>query len=268
MTEISQLHKNIIVQVIFFLVIPAFFMGFTLLYEPYGERAFIDAGRSLFSFNVTMMMCICLFCLIGTRLCFHFIWRNRSIQWLWYGGWCLGEIFIISCFHALYLYLMHKGGIPYFSVLSKCFSMDTMTLVYPYAILILAIETKALSAKRQEDGSDELLRFTDSNKRVKLVIAPSAILYIAAEENYVRINYMDGEVQKDYVLRASMKGIEELVQKHGMSRCHRSYFVNPRHIKVLRKDSEGQVIADLDSPSATKIPVSKRYYERIEELLV
>lgn len=267
MSEIKHQHKGIIVQVIFFLVIPLFFMGFMLLYEPHGARELIGAGRDLFSFNVTMMTCIALLCLVATRLPFHFIWKNHRLDWLWYIVWCVGDIFVIACFHALYLYLMHKGGIPYFSMLSKCFGMDFMTMVYPYAILILAIEAKAQSEHSIEDASDELVRFQDTNKRIKLVIASSAILYIAAEENYVRISYMDGETLKDYVLRSSMKGIEDLVQKHGLVRCHRSYFVNPKHIKVLRKDAEGQIIADLSAPAASKVPVSKRYYENLSSLL-
>lgn len=267
MTEISHHHKGIIVQVIFFLIIPLFFMGFMLLYEPLGAREFIGAGRDLFAFNVTMMMCIALLSLVGTRLPFHFIWRNHSLKWLWYVVWCVGEVFVIACFHALYLYLMYKGSLPYFTVLSKCFGLDLMTMVYPYAILILAIENKAQSETSIDEGSDELVRFNDSSKRVKLVIASSAILYIAAEENYVRISYMDGETLKDYVLRSSMKGIEDLVQKHGLVRCHRSYFINPKHIKVLRKDAEGQIVADLAFPTASKVPVSKRYYDALSELL-
>ncbi|MCQ2141696.1 MAG: LytTR family transcriptional regulator [Bacteroidales bacterium] len=267
MTEISHHHKGILVQVIFFLVIPLFFMGFMLLYEPMGAREFISAGRGLYAFNVTMMMCIALLSLVGTRLPFHFIWRNHSLHWLWYAVWCLGEIFVIACFHALYLYLMYKGGIPYFSVLARCFGLDLMTMIYPYVILLLAIEVKAQSESGLEESSDELVRFTDTYMRVKLVIAPSAILYIAAEENYVRISYMDGEILKDYVLRSSMKAIEQLVQKHGLVRCHRSYFINPKRIKVLRKDAEGQIVADLAIPTASKVPVSKRYYDALSDLL-
>ena len=35
-----------------------------------------------------------------------------------------------------------------------------------------------------------------------------------------------------------MRAIEELCLENGLVRCHRSFFSNPPHIKVLRKDQE------------------------------
>ena len=50
-------------------------------------------------------------------------------------------------------------------------------------------------------------------------------------------------------------------------RCQRSYFVNPAHVKVLWKDKEGFIFADLDVPDLPSIPVSKQYYDTIAALL-
>jgi DNA-binding LytR/AlgR family response regulator len=96
---------------------------------------------------------------------------------------------------------------------------------------------------------------------------PEAILYISAEENYVNIYYTDNGRVKSYVLRSSMKALDELCQDHGLIRCHRSYYINPAHVKVLRKDREGLVHAELDVTDVMDIPVTKRYYDRLSELL-
>ena len=64
-----------------------------------------------------------------------------------------------------------------------------------------------------------------------------------------------------------MKALEELCQENGLVRCHRSFYVNPSHIKVLRKDKEGIVYAELDAKDVMHIPVTKRYYDHLSEML-
>ena len=64
-----------------------------------------------------------------------------------------------------------------------------------------------------------------------------------------------------------MKSIETLCAKNSLVRCHRSYFVNPSHIKMLRKDENGLVFADIDTPETTSVPVTKRYYANVTNLL-
>ena len=116
-------------------------------------------------------------------------------------------------------------------------------------------------------NEEDLVRFADSTGRLKLVIAHDVILYIEAQENYVSIHYMEGEHRKEYSLRQSMRGIEDLMERHGIIRCQRSYFVNPRHVKVLRRDKEGMIQAELDIRDIKPVPVSPRYYEELSKLL-
>ena len=111
------------------------------------------------------------------------------------------------------------------------------------------------------------MRFYDDKHNLKIVLMPEAILYITAEENYVNIFYQDNGKLRNYVLRSSMKALDELCQDNGMVRCHRSYYVNPSHVKVLRKEKEGIIYAEMDASEIIHIPVSKRYYDRLAELL-
>ena len=64
-----------------------------------------------------------------------------------------------------------------------------------------------------------------------------------------------------------MKAIDEICQENGLVRCHRSYYINPSFVKVLRKDKEGVIFAEMDSRGMVRIPVSKTYYDRLAELL-
>ena len=78
---------------------------------------------------------------------------------------------------------------------------------------------------------------------------------------------MEGEHHKEYSLRQTMRGIEDLMAKHGIVRCQRSYFVNPRHVKVLRRDKEGMIQAELDVTAMHPVPVSPKYYEQLSKML-
>ena len=62
-----------------------------------------------------------------------------------------------------------------------------------------------------------------------------------------------------------MKSIEELCAEFGLLRCHRSYYVNPVHIKALRKERDGVILAELDVDMAQDVPVTKRYYDALSD---
>ena len=111
------------------------------------------------------------------------------------------------------------------------------------------------------------MRFYDSFHNLKIVLTPSAILYIGAEQNYVNIYYIENGRVRLYELRSSMKAIDELCQDNGLIRCHRSFYINPAHVKVLRRDKDGIMYAELDADDVRHIPVSKKYYDRLSEIL-
>jgi DNA-binding LytR/AlgR family response regulator len=128
---------------------------------------------------------------------------------------------------------------------------------------VLNLAFAYVGEKEKEVVDESLMRFVDNTQKLKLMIASPAVLYVEADENYVHVRYMEGERVKDYPLRASMKSLEELMLKHGLLRCQRSYYINPQHIKVLRRDKEGMISAELDVANQKSIPVSPKYYEAV-----
>lgn len=269
MSQISTscvLFKRLGAQICYFLAVPLFFFAFMLLYTPFDSGVFLGTGRGLFAFNVTILSTILLVFLICTRLTFYLIWRKRSVSLPLFTGWCVAEMICVSFFMALYIFLMNGRGMPYFTVLGRCLCLSLAVSVFPYSILTLVLLLLS-SESASESEDDSLIRFHDSSQRLKLVIAASSVIFISAEENYVRIHYLEGGRMKDYSLRNSMKTIEEIVGRFGLVRSHRSYIVNPEHVKLLRKDKEGQIIADFDVETSP-VFVSKKYYDRLESLLI
>ena len=167
------------------------------------------------------------------------------------------------------MWLALHPTMPYLEVVSTAFKYFALVNVIPYAILALSmlVYEYKYAALTQQESSVRRIRFYDSKHNLKIVLTPDSILYIASDLNYVTITYNDNGNEKEYSLRASMKSIDEICQDNGLVRCHRSYYVNPSYVKVLRKDKEGVILAEMDSKNNIKIPVSKTYYEHLSELL-
>lgn len=246
--------------------IPVFWLCFAILYQPNKLFELLDMHSGMYNFNTTIIMCIILGVVIISRGLLMAIHHTLQLNWFKFILWELIELLIMSLFTALYITLMYQGEYTYFHMVGQSLFQLLITLIYPYVIINLAF---AHIAKLEENtiNDDSLMRFTDNTKKLKLLIAASAVLYIEADENYVHVRYMEGERSKDYALRASMKSLEELMQKHGLVRCQRSYYINPQHIKVLRRDKEGLISAELDIANQKAIPVSPKYYDALSKWL-
>ena len=96
-------------------------------------------------------------------------------------------------------------------------------------------------------------------------MALSNILYIESADNYVEIYYLKKGKVSHFMLRNTLKLIEELYGSSVIMRCHRSYMVNIKNVKVLRKDKDG-LLLELDIDGVPDIPVSKSYTEKILEV--
>ena len=245
------------------LAMPVFFLGFILIYDSLWIDAFLEAGLGVI-FNALMLMCI----MIGiegiSRALMMMVGNSHRISWWQYALWSLAELIVFSCFAALYMALIY-GTYGYFPALGVCLRISFAIMPYPY--MVFALLFALIRPDEAEASEEDLVRFADSTGRLKLVIAHDVILYIEAQENYVSIHYMEGGKHKDYSLRQSMRGIEDLMAKHGIIRCQRSYFVNPRHVTVLRRDKEGFIQAELDVLQSKPVPVSPKYYEQLSKML-
>ena len=260
--RIGQSYKS---QLSYILLLPAFFAGFCFLYNPFGMHEYFQTGGMTFGFHFLMLSVILMTILALTRLIFSALYKHIPFRWWHYTVWCIGETFVFTLFMGMYATLFGKPG--YFSVLSNCFKFSYLILIYPYLFLILLQIILNKEKDLNTEPSDTLVKFYDEHKRLKLTIAPTAILFIRADANYVVLNYMDADRVKEFMLRASMKSVEATVARHGLVRCHRSYFVNPKYVKLLSKNREGLVTAELLVPGVEAIPVSKQFYKQLSELL-
>lgn len=248
--------------------LPLFVFGLFLLFCPFAFKNY-DITFSRYSFHVTMAFCIIVIVMLISRLSMMFISRKVTMTLRHYLFLCLFEILFASGFTALYLWLFSQKKEAYFMFFGYALVYLSVAMIIPYIILFL--HNQNLDKENQlEDASKpaqgEMIRFLDERGNVKLIVSQISILYIQSDENYLRISYLDEGKINTYMLRSSMKRIEELCNKNGLIRCHRSYFVNKEHVQVLQKDKEF-TYAILDIPNAAHIPVSKNYYDQIASIL-
>lgn len=242
---------------------PVFYLAFILIYESQWMLEFLDTGYG-YMVNALLISCILIGVMASSRIPMSLIGRSYRLSWWQYALWSFAEVAVFCCFAALYMALVY-GDYGYFPALGKCFCIAFAILPYPY--IVNAILFALIRPDEMGTTEEDLVRFVDNTGRLKLVIAHDVILFIEAQENYVSIHYLEGEQQKEYTLRQSMRGIEELMERHGIIRCQRSFFVNPRHVTVLRRDKEGMIQAELDIANGKSVPVSPKYYEQLSNLL-
>ena len=250
------------------MVIPLFALVFTIYYRPHVVYDALSMANSSFAFNSTILFCIVLLSVSVTRGWLYLLEKHRNISASVYLLWCVVEILIASLFCSLYIVLMTSESVSYFEIAGMAFVNLLAMAVYPYGFLWLGFEVYALRNNESAPADDNtLVRFYDEYKKLRFVIAPEAVMFIKSEDNYVQIHYLDRGKVKKFILRSSMRALEEDLSKRGLVRCHRSYFINPAYIKIVHRDESGLIVAELNQDGFESIPISRKYQNEITRLL-
>jgi len=109
-----------------------------------------------------------------------------------------------------------------------------------------------------------MIPFYDDKGILKLSVKKENLLYLESAENYVSICYLNKDKVSKYLLRDTLKKIEETFSGTEIVRCHRSYMVNFEKVRVIRRDRDGLKLG-FDNPLVMDIPVSKTYISTVME---
>lgn len=271
--QLPRKFYKLTAQVIYMVVLPAFFLLFVLGYRPEGLVGLLDMGLGMFSFNLTMVFVIIFGSVFVLRLSLYFLRHMVSHHPLWYLAWCILELVVISFFVALYIWLVYDGTqLSYYEALGSSMGYIFSILFYPYVVIFLLQLVEANSKFLHRHSGDakkteSRIKFTDDNGQVRFTALTNDILYIEAEGNYIRIHYLSRNEKKSFSLRNSMKNIEAKCEEYALARCHRSYFINPKRVKLLTKGDDGILYAELNDLQSTHVPITKTYYDKLTNML-
>ena len=249
------------------ILVPLFAFVFVILYRPFSIPDILQMEGASYSFNITILLCIVFGSVALMRLVLFLLRGRFTNTGLVYAAWCLGEVIVASLFASLYTTLMLGGQSGFFEVVGAIVGRLVGVCIYPYIIIYLIVMLFAEREVEEQADPASLMKFYDEYKKLRFVITSEAVIFLKSEENYVQIHYLDHGKPKKFVLRSSMRALEEQMGRHGLVRCHRSYFINPEHIKMIRKESSGVVSAELKQESLEPIPISRKYQQEVANLL-
>ena len=109
-----------------------------------------------------------------------------------------------------------------------------------------------------------MIPFYDEKEELRFSVKLENLIYLESADNYVNIHYLDKDKISRFILRNTIKRLEESLKGTEIIRCHRSFMVNFEKVKILRKDKD-ELSLELDVPSSIAIPVSKTYVESVME---
>lgn len=93
-----------------------------------------------------------------------------------------------------------------------------------------------------KEQTTSTISLKDENGKEDLSLQLNQLIFIKAANNYVEINYSEGEQIKKYLLRNSIKNIDQQLDFPSIKRCHRSYLVNLDKVGRITGNAQGYKI--------------------------
>jgi hypothetical protein len=264
-------EKGNIVRLIFF---TAFFaLAFINLYKPFGSNEWFRVSETTYFLGSSMIMLTGVIVVVISRIIMYQYCKKKDLKLLGYCIWVLAEILAMSTFYTLFEKIVLLDIRPIEGMIKQSFINTSLVLLLPYAMSWLYFSWKDKNKKLEkialEEGTSDLTKrgmisFYDEKGEFKLSVQSEQLLYLESADNYVKIFYLNKGKLSNFMLRNSLKTLDENFLNTVMVRCHRSFIVNFDKVKVLRKEKDGIFLA-LDYENIPDIPVSKTYSERVME---
>ena len=259
--------KNIIRLILF---TSLFALVFINIYSPFGADRWFNLTKLEFLTYSSLVILTGVLVVVISRIIMYHVGKDHAISLWEYLAWIAGEILMMALFYAIFeKFVLRDNRI--FTDLVKLSARNTaLVLLLPYSVMWLYFSwrDKKEQIERMEEvqfpsgSSRDMIPFYDDKGVLKFSITKENLFYIESSENYVSICYMNkGKVSK-YLLRDTLKKMEEIFTGTEIIRCHRSYIVNFDKVKVIRKDRDGLKL-EIDHPQVIDIPVSKTYVENV-----
>ena len=118
-------------------------------------------------------------------------------------------------------------------------------------------------ASAEADGGDEFISVRAASGRA-LMLARSQVSWEEIEGHLLLLHTVIG---KKYVLRGSLKSLEQRWSKYGFVRIHNSFLVSLSHVRKLRPTSRGGREAYLSFGAEGRyLPISRRCFQKFKQM--
>lgn len=259
-------EKSNIVRLI--LSTAVFALIFINIYKPFSSSNWYQVSEFKFFVFSSLIILTGVLVVVISRIIMYYWGKKHSITNGNYAVWILLEIFFMSLFYTIYTLSLNPER-EYLSVFKESAINTSLVLLLPYSAIHLYFSYKdkerllKILAEERADASAQqnVYSFYDEKNELRLSIKRTNLLYIESADNYVCIWYLNKGNLTKFMLRNSLKAIEESLANTNVMRCHRSYMVNFDQVKVIRREKDG-IYMELGIDKVPDIPISKTYSEK------
>lgn len=259
--EKSNIVRLILSTAIFALV-------FINLYKPFSSSSWYNVTEFKFFVFSSLIILTGVLVVVVSRVIMYYWGKHHSISNGTYAVWILLEIFFMSLFYTIYTLILNPER-EYLAVFKESAINTSLVLLLPYSAIHLYFSykekerlLKMLAEERASAAAQQnVYSFYDEKNELRLSVKRTNLLYIESADNYVCIWYLNKGNLTKFMLRNSLKAIEESLADTNVMRCHRSYMVNFDQVKVIRREKDGMYM-ELGVDKVPDIPISKTYSEK------
>ncbi len=260
-------EKSNIVRLI---LLTAFFaLIFINIYKPFSSESWYKVSEFKFFLFSSLIILTGVLVVVISRIIMYYYGKKHTISYSAYAIWILLEIFFMALFYTVYTLVLSPKR-EYLAVFKESVVNTSLVLLLPYAALHLYFsyrekerQLQLLASEHEETTAQQnIYSFYDEKNELRLSVKRDNLLYIESADNYVCIWYLNKGTVSKFMLRNSLKTIEESLSKTNVQRCHRSYMVNFDQVKVIQRRKDGMYM-DLGVDRVPDIPISKTYSEKV-----
>ncbi len=262
-------EKGNIVRLILYTAL--FALAFINIYQPFGSQEWYPISRFKYFAFTSLIVLTGVLVVVVSRIIMYYYAKKKNISLSRFLLWIFGEIVAMSLFYTLFEKLVLKDLRSLEDLLEESTLNTGLILLLPYSTIWLYFAWKDNAGKLEkmslEDNSADstgknMINFVDEKNELKLSVQADQVLWLEAADNYVKIHYLNKGKISTFMIRNSLKIMEERFSKTALVRCNRSMMVNFDKVKVLRKEKDG-IYLGLDQENIPDIPVSKTYSDRV-----
>lgn len=260
--------KSNIVRMI--LLTAAFSLVFINIYQPFGVNVWFEITPWQLFLYSSLITLTGVMVVVISRIIMYYRCKRLQLNYWQYFAWVFGEIALMALFYAIYIKLFLQDK-RFFPDLLKVSAQNTaLLLLLPYSVLWLYFSWQEKKQELEDlakgqatpESSKLMISFQDEKGIMRLSVKLDHLLYIEAADNYVNIFYLNNERVTRFMLRNSLKNLEEQLKDTEVVRCHRRFMVNCSKVRVIRREKEG-VVLELDSLDTIDLPVTKTFLENV-----
>lgn len=248
-----------------------FALVFINIYKPFSSSNWYNVSDFKFFVFSSLIILTGVLVVVISRIIMYYWGKKHDISTGSYLIWVVAEIFFMSLFYTIYtLYLNPER--EYLQVFKESSINTALVLLLPYTGLHLyfsyRFKDKRLKQIEEEHEyteshtKDNIYLFHDEKNELRLSVKNDNLLYIESADNYVVVWYLHKGKLTKYMLRNTLKALEQNFTDTNVIRCHRSYMVNFDQVKVVRRQKNG-IFAEFDYENVPDIPISKTYSEKV-----